>query len=132
MRKCKCCGEEFEALSPKQDYCSRECYEQGETGGNIMSETKAESKIMDTPIEETEEIMEYKPYDKVERPMHYTAGSIETIDYIQSITEQLLGFEAVCVANAIKYISRQHLKNGKEDLKKAIWYLNKLIEYKVD
>jgi len=97
-----------------------------------MSETKAESKIMDTLIEETEEIMEYKPYDKVERPMHYTAGSIETIDYIQSVTEQLPGFEAVCIANAIKYISRQHLKNGKEDLKKAIWYLNRLIKYKED
>ena len=112
MRECEDCGE----------YCSRECYEQGETGGNIMSETKPE---------ETEEIMEYKPYDKVDRPMHYTAGSIETIDYIQSITGQLDdGFEAVCIANAIKYISRQHLKNGKEDLEKAIWYINRLIEYK--
>ena len=98
-----------------------------------MRETKPESKIMDTLIEETEEIMEYYPYDKVERPMHYTAGSIETIDYIQSITEQVHnGFEAVCVANAIKYISRQHLKNGTEDLKKAVWYLNRLIEYKVE
>jgi CRISPR/Cas system-associated protein Cas5 (RAMP superfamily) len=96
-----------------------------------MSETKAESKIMDTLMEETEEIMEYKPYDKVDRPMHYTAGSIETIDYIQSVTEQVdNGFEAVCIGNALKYISRQHLKNGKEDLKKAIWYLNRLIEYK--
>ena len=95
-----------------------------------MSEPKAESKIVDTLMEEAEEIMEYKPYDKINKPMHYTAGSIETIDYIQSITEQLLGFEAVCVANAIKYISRQHLKNGTEDLEKAIWYLNRLIEYK--
>ena len=132
MSECKYCGKEFKAFSPKQDYCSRECYAQDKSGGKIMSEPKAESKIMDTLIEGAEEIMEYKPYDKVDRPMHYTAGSIETIDYIQSITEQLLGFEAVCVANAIKYISRQHLKNGKEDLKKAIWYLNKLIEYKGD
>ena len=93
-----------------------------------MSETKAESKIVDPLIEETEG---YEPYDKVEKPMHYTAGSIETIDYIQSITEQVYnGFEAVCIANVIKYVSRQHLKNGVEDIKKAIWYLNKLIEYK--
>ena len=132
MIKCKYCGKEFKAFSPKQDYCSRECYEQDKAGGSIMSETKPASKLMDTLMEEAEEIMEYKPYDKVERPMHYTAGSIETIDYIQSITEQLIGFEAVCVANAIKYISRQHLKNGKEDLKKAVWYLNRLIEYKGD
>ena len=97
-----------------------------------MSELNPASKLMDTLMEETEEIMEYEPYDKVERPMHYTAGSIETIDYIQSVTEQLLGFEAVCIGNALKYISRQHLKNGKEDLEKAIWYLNKLIEYKGD
>jgi len=33
--------------------------------------------------------------------MHYTAGSIETIDYIQSITEQLIGFEAVLIQNSI-------------------------------
>ena len=132
MSECKYCGKEFKAFSPKQDYCSRECYAQDKSGGKIMSEPKAESKIMDTLIEEAEEIMEYKPYDKVDRPMHYTAGSIETIDYIQSITEQLIGFEAVCVANAIKYISRQHLKNGKEDLEKAVWYLNRLIEYKGD
>ena len=125
MKKCKCCGIEFKELGPKQNYCSRECYEQGETEGNIQS------KIVDTPMDETEEKTGYKPYDKVERPMHYTAGSIETIDYIQSVTEQLdSGFEAVCVANAIKYISRQHLKNGKEDLEKAIWYINRLIEYK--
>jgi hypothetical protein len=123
MKKCKCCGIEFKELGPKQDYCSWECYEQGETEGNIQS------KIVDMPIEDTEE---YEPYDKVERPMHYTAGSIETIDYIQSITEQLPGFEAVCIANAIKYISRQHLKNGTEDLKKAVWYLNRLIEYKAE
>ena len=112
MRECEDCGE----------YCSRECYEQGETGGNIMSETKAESKIFDTLIEETEEIMEHYPYDKINSPMHYTAGSIEPIDYIESVTEQLSnGFEGVCVGNALKYISRQHLKNGVEDIKKAIW-----------
>ena len=112
MRECKDWAE----------HC-HECYDQIVSGGNILSEPKA-------VIEETEEIMEYKPYDKIDRPMHYTAGNIETIDYIQSITEQLLGFEAVCIANAIKYISRQHLKNGKEDLEKAIWYINRLIEYK--
>ena len=117
MRECEDCGE----------YCSRECYEQGETEGNIMSKLKTESKSVDMLIEETEG---YEPYDKVEKPMHYTAGSIETIDYIQSVTEQLRGFEAVCIANAIKYISRQHLKNGAEDIKKAIWYLNRLVEYK--
>ena len=130
MSKCKYCGKEFKAFGPKQEYCSGECYEQDKAGENILSEPKADPKIMDTPMDETEEKTGYKPYDKVDRPMHYTAGSIETIDYIQSVTEQLLGFEAVCVANAIKYISRQHLKNGVEDIKKAIWYLNRLIEYK--
>ena len=93
MRKCEYCGKEFKAFSP--DYCSRECYERNvlekwgcadkiaESGGNIMSEPKAESKIMDTLIEETEEIMEYKPYDKVDRPMHYTAETIEMFGRVE-------------------------------------------------
>lgn len=33
-----------------------------------------------------------------------------------------------CVCNAMKYIYRHKRKNGMEDIKKAIWYLNKYVE----
>ena len=65
--------------------------------------------------------------DNVEHPLHYTKGSIECIDAIESATADLRGIEAVCTAQVIKYIWRWKWKNGVEDLKKARWYLDKLI-----
>lgn len=65
-------------------------------------------------------------------PNHYKhlPNGLETIDIIQAWTEGLEGIEAVCTANAIKYISRWKYKNGIEDLKKARWYLDKIIDIK--
>jgi hypothetical protein len=59
----------------------------------------------------------------------YYKGNIETIDYIEQITTDLTGLEAICVFNIIKYISRYSKKNGIEDVKKSQWYLNKLIKF---
>jgi hypothetical protein len=59
----------------------------------------------------------------------YYKGDIETIDYIEQITKELTGVEAICVFNIIKYISRYSKKNGIEDVKKSQWYLNKLIKF---
>jgi hypothetical protein len=67
--------------------------------------------------------------DNVNHPSHYTQGSIECIDAIEESTKGLLGIAAVCVANVIKYIWRYKFKNGIEDLKKARWYLDKLIAH---
>ncbi len=66
--------------------------------------------------------------DVINHPSHYTAGRIECIDAIKSAVCELKGVEAVCTGNAIKYLWRWKQKNGVEDLKKAIWYINKLIE----
>lgn len=71
----------------------------------------------------------YKP-DVVNHPSHYTNGKVECIDAIESATVGKTGIEAVCVANVIKYLWRYEDKNGREDIKKAQWYLNKLIEVK--
>jgi hypothetical protein len=62
----------------------------------------------------------------VEHPPHYTAGGIECIDAIMAAVEGLTPQEAVCVANVIKYTWRFKRKNGKQDLEKAKWYLNRL------
>lgn len=64
--------------------------------------------------------------DNVNRPAHYTSGGIECIDAMQAA----FGDEAVkdfCLCNAFKYLWRHRQKNGVEDLKKARWYLNRLI-----
>lgn len=66
-------------------------------------------------------------HDPVNHPNHYCQGVIECIDAIEAAVTGLSGMEAVCAGNAIKYIWRFHQKNGAEDLKKARFYLNKLI-----
>ena len=68
-----------------------------------------------------------KKFDAVSRPAHYNAGGVECIDALAAATVNLTGIEAVCTANAIKYLWRWKMKNGVEDLHKAIWYINRII-----
>lgn len=66
--------------------------------------------------------------EKVDHPSHYAgAGGLEAIDVISAFTADLQGLIAFDIGNAIKYICRFSKKNGTEDLKKAIWYLNDAI-----
>lgn len=67
-------------------------------------------------------------FDVVNKPKHYNLGKVECIDAIESATTGKLGIQAVCTANVIKYLWRFEEKGGLEDIKKAQWYLNKLIE----
>lgn len=70
---------------------------------------------------------EFGEVDSVNHPPHYNTGNIEVIDFIES-----LGFsDGFCLGNAIKYISRAGKKEGsttKEDISKAIWYLNRYLQ----
>ena len=63
----------------------------------------------------------------VDHPDHYTQGGIECIDAIKAATTGLDGYEGALTANVIKYIWRWKIKNGAEDLKKARWYIDRLI-----
>ena len=65
--------------------------------------------------------------DRVNHPTHYTQGGVECIDALAAATISLKGVEAVCTANAIKYLWRWKQKNGSEDLKKARWYIDYLL-----
>ena len=67
-----------------------------------------------------------KKNDMVNSPPHYNKAGIECIDAIAAATGD--GFEYALQANIIKYVWRYRYKNGTEDLKKAQWYLAKLIE----
>lgn len=66
--------------------------------------------------------------DNVCHPKHYTQGGIECIDALKAATVGKTGIEAVCVANVIKYLFRYENKNGLEDVRKAQWYINRLIQ----
>ena len=60
--------------------------------------------------------------NQVENPSHYNTGKIEVIDFIE---DQNLNFN---LGNAVEYISRAGKKDPKkfrEDLEKAVWYLNR-------
>jgi len=61
-------------------------------------------------------------------PDHYKIGGIETIDYLRAklTPEEFAGY---CRGNALKYISRAgHKDNADQDLAKARWYLDRLLE----
>ena len=64
--------------------------------------------------------------DMVNSPAHYNKAGIETIDAIQAMTGD--GFKFYLQGNIMKYLWRYMYKNGVEDLKKAEWYLKKLIK----
>ena len=64
--------------------------------------------------------------DAVNHPAHYTDGKYETIDFIEACDFD----SSFCLGNAVKYISRAGKKDPerkKEDLQKAIWYLERYI-----
>ena len=60
-------------------------------------------------------------------PSHYKQGKVECIDAIESATINKKGLDAVCTANVIKYLWRCEEKGGVEDMKKAKWYLERMI-----
>lgn len=66
--------------------------------------------------------------DVVNNPKHYNQTGVECIDAIKAQTGD--GYEYYLQGNIAKYLWRYRYKNGVEDLKKAQWYLNKLIEVK--
>lgn len=71
------------------------------------------------------------PKEEINHPDRYKSGKYECIEVMVDV----FGKEAAkdfCKLNAFKYIWREKQKNGVEDIKKAVWYLNKLIELSED
>lgn len=82
------------------------------------------------PKEQNEDYIYKDDADMVNHPSHYKSETgLETIDVIEAFTFDLKGLEAVCTANVLKYICRWKKKNGLQDLEKARWYLNRLIDH---
>ena len=89
-------------------------------------------KLTQEQEKEVDDLLSYgptnpTPNDPVNHPRHY-AGKVECIDCIESAVSGLDGFHGFCAGNAIKYIFRFSHKNGVEDLRKAEWYIDRLIK----
>lgn len=79
-------------------------------------------------MEQTINAIYHEKADMVNHPPHYISETgLEVIDVIEAFTFNLNGIEATDTGNVIKYICRWKEKNGIEDLKKAQWYINHLI-----
>lgn len=78
-----------------------------------------------------EEAEEQKKFDTVNHPAHYGAGKIECIEYIEDFLtrEEYIGYLR---GNIAKYMHRWRYKNKVEDLKKARWYLDRLIQQQLN
>lgn len=119
--ECELC--KYDALA-SSDYPCRECKNTARTD----SEEYNARPDMFEPATNSEPEAEN---DVVNHPSHYTQGGIECIDAMKSAfgASQLAVY---CKIAAFKYIWRCEYKNGAEDVKKAIWYLNKYLELKGD
>lgn len=83
---------------------------------------------IDEAIAEVASSNENIEYDVVSRPQHYNIGKYEVIDVIEdAVSDCKDGFEAACIANVLKYTMRYRHKNGVTDLRKAAWYLDRVI-----
>ena len=94
------------------DYGERESY-----GSETKLREVIDERVADTP-------------DIVNHPPHYTRGKVETMDGLESAVEGLQGKEAGLTWQVIKYMWRWKFKsNPLEDLRKAEFYLNRLIKH---
>lgn len=77
-------------------------------------------------MQEQKSIPKYRG-DSINHPDHYHKGGIDVIGFSekQFSDAELRGFYRM---NCLKYITRFDRKNGREDLKKALFYLNKLLD----
>lgn len=71
-----------------------------------------------------------KKGNMVEHPGHYTGGDIECKDAIRSALGDTLYTDGFCRGNVIKYMWRYPFKNGTEDIRKAKFYLEEILNIK--
>ena len=123
--------EEYSSLIERRDKISDRMSEivaasTNGTGFFTDSTANEEYRALETELADVTEMleqasreMEYEP-DLVNNPPHYTFGTVECIDYIDSCGYGL----DFCVGNAIKYLTRcKHKGHMLEDLQKAAWYV---------
>lgn len=88
-------------------------------------ENKTERMGLD---KQSNDLQQRKRKDNVNSPSHYNFGDIEVVDFIDQVTKHYNSDVAYHIGNAIKYISRAPHKNGKEDVAKAKWSIERAFE----
>lgn len=113
---CKTCHEEdislFEAIKTTLDE-------------KIGKDSDMEKSVDNTDVEQILEVHDEMQAECVNHPKHYNHGKFEAIDVIE---DWELGFH---LGNVVKYISRAGKKDKNtelQDLKKALWYMERKIE----
>lgn len=94
---------------------------------NILKAGLAVSKPA-TEYNQSNDLQQRKRNDTVNHPSHYNYGDIEVIDFIEQVTQHYNANVAYHIGNAIKYLARSPHKNGKEDVAKARWYIERAFE----
>lgn len=102
--------------------------ESGYDAANAITGSLSSSFISTVQEESTAEDNNDVEDDAVNHPSHYCQGGIECIDCIKAALTGLDGIEAFCTGNAIKYLFRWKHKNGVQDVRKAIWYCERLLK----
>lgn len=93
----------------------------------VIDSSKDEIQTVKLTKENEKELDNMAVNDPVNHPSHYS-GKVECIDCIESAVANLKGVNAFLAGNAIKYLYRFSRKNGKQDLEKCKWYLERLIK----
>lgn len=92
----------------------------------INGETFSDNYVIE--CKDNKDLIGYKN-DNIISPNHYVSDNgIEVFDVQEAFIHELKGMSASYWCNIVKYILRFQRKNGVEDLKKARYYLDKLIE----
>lgn len=76
-------------------------------------------------LRQSNDLQQRKRNDTVNHPSHYNYGDIEVINFIEQVTKHYNPNVAYHIGNAIKYLARSPHKNGKEDVAKAKWYIER-------
>lgn len=79
-------------------------------------------------FDQSNDLQQRKRNDMVNSPSHYNYGEIEVIDFIEQVTQHYNANVAYHIGNAIKYLARSPHKNGKEDVEKAKWYIERAFD----
>lgn len=146
IKKCKHCGVTFQRphLDSVPDDCCTRCHEEiaakgwdeGEERIDRIAQSDASGDHYEHERQTAAKVSDDRPVcpecvaqdsDPVNHPAHYTNGAIECIDALEAATVNKRGIEAVCTANAIKYLWRYESKGGAEDVRKARWYIDRLL-----
>ncbi|ASN70553.1 hypothetical protein 10S1_50 [uncultured Caudovirales phage] len=77
---------------------------------------------------QSNDLQQRKRNDTVNHPSHYNYGEIKVINFIEQVTKHYNPNVAYHIGNAIKYLARSPHKNGKEDIAKAKWYIERAFE----